>query len=51
MELLLAFVFLLIGACVMYWVVRLGVRDGIADAREAEPADADEENEDDPDDD
>ncbi|MFG3341130.1 hypothetical protein [Glycomyces sp. NPDC048151] len=39
MEIFLGLVFLFIGACVMYWVVRLGVRDGIADARDAESQD------------
>ncbi|GAA2134934.1 hypothetical protein [Glycomyces algeriensis] len=34
MELLLFFPFLLIAAGAVYWAVRLGVRDGIADADE-----------------
>ena len=42
MEILLGFVFLLVFACVMYWVVRMGVRDGIADARDAEARDREE---------
>jgi hypothetical protein len=31
---LLPFVFALIGLYLLYWVVRMGVRDGIADADE-----------------
>jgi hypothetical protein len=31
---LLPFLFAFIGLYVMYWVVRMGVRDGIADADE-----------------
>jgi hypothetical protein len=32
MEILLPVMFAFIGAYVLYWVVRMGVRDGIADA-------------------
>jgi hypothetical protein len=34
MEVLLPVLFSFIGAYVLYWVIRLGVRDGIADADE-----------------
>jgi len=34
MEILLPVMFAFIGSYVLYWVVRMGVRDGIADADE-----------------
>jgi hypothetical protein len=34
MEILVPLMFAFIGAYVLYWVVRMGVRDGIADADE-----------------
>ncbi|MFC3492465.1 hypothetical protein [Glycomyces rhizosphaerae] len=34
MEFFLGLIFFIIGTYVMYWIVRMGVRDGIADADE-----------------